>query len=90
MSIPKYLPTVIRLDFIDNSSTAQISNAWLTLSNLKLLVGYKVLHYTLVKEKATWSQNPKARKNVVASQEVYRFSVYNDGYKIIFLYHLVG
>ena len=90
MSISKYLPTVIRLDFVDNSSTAQISNAWLTLSNLKLLVGYKVLHYTLVKEKATWWQNPKVHKNVITSQEVNRFSVYNDDYKIMFLYHLVG
>ena len=54
---------------------------------MKLVVWCKVLHYTLVKEEATWSQNPKAHKNKVALQEVYRISiretVYDDGYKIM-------
>ena len=61
---------------------------------MKLAIGCKVLHYTLVEEKATWLQNPKAPKYAVASQEVYKFfvwvSVYDDDYKIMFLYHLVG
>ena len=61
---------------------------------MKLVVGCKVLHYTLVEEKVTWLQNPKAYKNAVTLQEVCGFfmwvSVFDDGNKIKFLYHLVG
>jgi len=42
---------------------------------LKFVIGCKVLQYTLVEEKATWSQNPKVHKNAIASQTVYRFFV---------------
>ena len=76
------------------NSFAWISNPCLTPSNLKLVVGCKFLHYTLVKLKSTWLQNPQAHKSAVASHEVFRFSVwvsmFDDNSKIKSLYHLVG
>ena len=40
----------------------------LTPNHFKLVIGCKVLHYTLLKENATWLQNSKAQKNTVTSK----------------------
>jgi len=59
-----------------------------------LLLDAKFFTTHFVELKSTWLQNPKTHKNAVASQEVCRFfvwvSVYDNGYKIKMLYHLVG
>ena len=52
----------LHLSLIETFSITQISNFCLTPNHFKLVIGCKVLHYKLLKENATWSQNSKAKK----------------------------
>ena len=59
--IPKYLPIVesirqspIGLGFVETSIFCGDPSMWLTPSNLKLVVGCKVLQYTVASQKKKW------------------------------------
>ena len=52
----------LHLSLMETFSITQISNFCLTPNHFKLVIGCKVLHYKLLKENATWSQNSKAKK----------------------------